>query len=70
MFYSMVGICKITQWQHRSINRSCGNTRCFDQNYQPDKITLQVSVLLDKVTCAVFLAFEKRYGCVVKGLAI
>ena len=58
-------------------SRSCGNIRCFDQNYQPGKITLQVSVLifkylclLDKVTCAVFLAFEKWYGCLVKALII
>ena len=29
-----------------------------------------VAVLLDKVTCAVFLTFEKWYGCVVKGLVI
>ena len=27
-------------------NRSCGNIRCFDQNYQPGKITLQVCVLI------------------------
>ena len=25
---------------------SCGNIRCFDQNYQLDIITLQVSVLI------------------------
>ena len=28
--------------------RSCGNIRCFDQNYQPGKIILQVSVLIIK----------------------
>ena len=63
-------------------SRSCGNIRCFDYNYQPANTTLQVSVLiikhlvvvsfglLDKVTYAVFLSFEKKYGCVVKGLVI
>ena len=58
-------------------NRSYENICCFGQNYQPGKVTLQVTVLiikylvavhLDKVTCAVFLGFEKWYGCVVKGL--
>ena len=39
-------------------SRSCGNMCCFDQNYQPGKITLQVSVLINK------------HGCVVKGLVI
>ena len=32
---------------------SCGNMRCFDQNYQPGKITLQVSVLIIKYLVAV-----------------
>ena len=27
-------------------SRSCGNLRCFDQNYQPVKVILQVSVLI------------------------
>ena len=82
MFYRMVGTCKISvavQFSMLATSRSCGNIRCFDQNYQPGEITLQVSVLiikylvlclLDKVTCAVFLAFEKWYGYVVKGLFI
>ena len=34
-------------------NRSCGNIRSFDQNYQPDKITLQVSALIIKYLVAV-----------------
>ena len=33
-------------------SRSCGNI-CFDQNYQPDKITLQDSVLIIKYLVAV-----------------
>ena len=44
-------------------SRSYRNTRCFDQNYQSCKITLQVSVLsiecllaADGVTCIIFLA--------------
>lgn len=44
-------------------SRSYRNTRCFDQNYQSRKITLQVSVLsiecllaADGVTCIIFLA--------------
>ena len=66
-----------TPFNMLATNRSWG---CyFNQRYQPGKITLQVSVLiikylvavsLDKVTCAVFLAFKKWYGCVVQGLAI
>ena len=35
-------------------SRSCGNTCCFDQNYQPGKITLQDSVLIIKYLVAVF----------------
>ena len=31
---------------------SCGNIDCFDQNYQPGKITLQVSVLIIKYLVA------------------
>ena len=34
-------------------SRSCGNIRCFDQNYQPGKITLQVLVLINKYLVAV-----------------
>ena len=33
-------------------SRSCGNI-CFDQNCQPDKITLQDSVLIIKYLVAV-----------------
>ena len=32
-----------------------GNILCFDQNYQPGKITLQVSGLIIKYLVAVFL---------------
>ena len=35
-------------------SRSCENIRCFYQNYQPDKITLQVTVLIVKYLVAVF----------------
>ena len=34
-------------------SRSCGNTCCFDQNYQPGHITLQDSVLIVKYLVAV-----------------
>ena len=33
--------------------KSYGNVRCFDQNYEPGKITLQVSVLIIKHLVAV-----------------
>ena len=35
---------------------SCGNIRCFDQNGQPGKITLQVSVLIVEHLVAVSFA--------------
>ena len=35
-------------------SRSCENIRCFDQNCQPGKITLQVSVLITKYLVAAF----------------
>ena len=35
-------------------SRSFGNIRCFDQNYQPGKITLQVSALIIKYLVALF----------------
>ena len=34
-------------------SKSCGNIRCFGQNYQPGKITFQVSVLTIKYLVAV-----------------
>ena len=34
-------------------SRSCGSITCFDQNYQPGKITLQVSVLIINYLVAV-----------------
>ena len=34
-------------------SRSCGNIRYFDQNYQPGKIAIQVSVLIIKFLLAV-----------------
>ena len=52
----------VAQFNMLATSRSCGNICCFDQNYQPGKITLQDSVLiwllylLDNVTCAEFLA--------------
>ena len=55
MFYRMVGTCKISVTALLSIlttSRSCGNIRCSDQNYQPVKITLQVSVLIIKYLVA------------------
>ena len=36
-----------------AISRPCGNIRCFDQNYQPCMITLQVLVLIIKYLVAV-----------------
>ena len=56
MCYSMVGICKITKWHHCSIcwhHRSCGNMDCFDQKYQPGKITFLVWILIIKYLVAV-----------------
>ena len=35
-------------------SRSCGNVRCFGQNYLPGKITFQVSVLIIKYLVAVY----------------
>ena len=55
MFYRMVGTCKISVaelFNMLATSRSCGNIRCFDQNYQPGKITLQVSVLIIKYLVA------------------
>ena len=34
-------------------SRSCGNISCFNQNYQPPKINLQVSVLIIKYLVAI-----------------
>ena len=34
-------------------SRSCGNIYCFDQNYQPGKITFQVSIQIIKYLVAV-----------------
>ena len=34
-------------------SRSCGNICCFHQNYQPGKITLQVSFLITEYLVAV-----------------
>ena len=44
-----------------STSRSCGNICYFDQNYQPGKITLQVSVLIIKYLVAV--SFEEDNMC-------
>ena len=53
MFYCMVGICKITQWDQCSIRwQQAGHVEIFDQNYQPSKVTLQVSVLMVKYLVA------------------
>ena len=51
----MVGICKMAQWQHSSIcwQQAGRNIRRFIQNYQPDKINLQVSALIIKYLVAV-----------------
>ena len=38
-----------------TINRSRRNIRCFNQNYHPGKITLQVSDLMIKMfSCCIF----------------
>ena len=55
MFYRMVGTCKIlvvALFNMLAISRSCGNICCFDQNYLPGKITLQVLVLIIKYLVA------------------
>ena len=55
MFYRMVGTCKISVaalFSMLATSRSCGNIHCFDQNYQPGKINLQVSVLIIKYLVA------------------
>ena len=56
MFYSIVGISQIAQsqhcltcWQQTDHVEIC----CFDQNYQPGKITLKHSVLIIKYLVAV-----------------
>ena len=46
-------------------SRSCGNIRCFGQNYQPGKITLPVSVLIIKYLVAV--SFGWCYMCCIFG---
>ena len=57
MFYSMIGKCKITQWWQCSIcwQQTVHVETCtlFNQNCQPDKITLQVSVLIIEYLVAV-----------------
>ena len=42
--FSMLGTC-----------RSCGNIRCYDQNYHQGKITLQMLFLIIKYLVAVSL---------------
>ena len=47
----MVGICKITVaalFNKLAVRRSYGNIHSFDRNYQPGKMTLQVSTLIIK----------------------
>ena len=41
-------------------SRSCGNICCFDQNYQPGKITLKHSVLIIKYLVAVAFGYCNR----------
>ena len=57
MFYRMVVTYKISVaalFNMLATSRPCGNMRCFDQNYQPGKITLQVSVLIVRYLVAMF----------------
>ena len=57
MFYRMVCTCKISvaaRFSMLAISTSCRNIRCFDQNYQPGKITLQFPVLISKYSVAMF----------------
>ena len=57
MFYRMVGTCKISVavlFSMLATSSSCGNIRCFDQNYHIGKITLQVSVLFIKYLVAMY----------------
>ena len=59
MFYRMVGTCKLSVvalFNMLATSRPCGNIRYFDQNYQPGKINLQVSVLIIKYLVA--MSFE------------
>ena len=56
MFYSMAGICKITQWQHCSIYWQQVEIYIVLMIYQPDKIILQVSVLM--INYLVAVSFE------------
>ena len=37
-------------------SRSCGNIHCFDQNYQPGKMILQVLVVIIKYLVVVSFA--------------
>ena len=58
LFYRMVGIYKINQCQDCSIclttSRSCGNISCFEQKYQSDERTLEVSFETIKCSVAMF----------------
>ena len=59
MLYRMVDTFKISVaalFNTLAPSRLCENKRCFDQNYQPGKITLQVSVLIIK--CLVAMSFR------------
>ena len=56
MLCNMVGIFKVALpalFNMLATSRSCGNICCFDQNYQPGKITLQDSVFIIKCLVAV-----------------
>ena len=46
-------------------SRSCGNTCCFDLNYQPGEITLQDSLLIIK--CLVAISFRSCNMCCIFG---
>ena len=57
MFYRIVATCKISAavlFNMLATSRSCGNIHCFVRNYQPGKITLQVSVLIINYVVAIF----------------
>ena len=69
MFYSMVGIWKVALaalFKMLGTSRSCGNSCCFGQNFQPGKINFQDSVLIIK--CLVAVSFGYCNMCCISGL--
>ena len=63
MFYSMVGKYRTTVFNMLATSKSFGNIYFFDQQYQPRKITLEVSVLV--IEYLVFVSFESLAICAI-----